>query len=525
MSFHYCASRYGVVLVLALLTTAVAARTASLAESSVAFEVQPSEVTVDMGARSRTELLASLHSSSGTAIAGATLKFISPAGITVRAVPLAFQTTSSQLLWRVDVVGHVGASPTSKLIVLAAYGRAQTSELQTAVATVSLTVRPRLSAASVLQTTIFPAESNVDEFNPLKLTLEVENPTERFAYLRKIAVLAPRYVQLQEPPDGIVTIPPGNDITIPIKLGATQALPGTYSLVIAYRTRLRGNAGPWETAIAQSKITIGIPGVTEAMQYLGIPSLLLLPGVLMIIAFATLFALIARQPAVDLKQPWLLVLAVTLSFFVAFLYPHIAPHNFGEPRDYLRGYDLWDVIYLWVSSIFLGVLAGAIAAVTVQIRKRLLQPHESDSQLDVLQKLQRYRVTGFKLVQLRKRPGPNNEPPGPPMLVLPFGNAESGQLWLVPRARFRSVGVSDEAAKRVTDIEATLEQFDNPHNSIAENARLQRLLVELVKTGLEGNAPDIALSWDGEETSGPRKVDSATYVSGGEAKLAFLHAE
>jgi hypothetical protein len=378
---------------------------------------------------------------------------------------------------------------------------------------------PPQQAADVLKVTLFPSEGNVDELNPLHVTLHVGNPSNRLIAIDRISLLSPAYLTLNGKPPSVIRIAPGESVDIALTLRTNVAVPGTYALVLELFSRFAGTKASWEPAFAQGKVTIGIPGIGDAMQFLGIPSLLLLPGILMIITFAALFGALTHRPAIDAKQPILLVIAVLLSFLTVPIYPWFTRLTLGVPRNYLHGYDLEDVIYLWTMSIVLGAVVAIIAAAIDRwLWNR--QPHETDKPIVVLRKLSSRRVSEFRLAGYRKRPANEGGPVGPLMLALPFGKADDGKMWLVPRVRPYRIKETPSAHNRIDRIGQILESFDNPQNKIPD---ADGELLRTLRAGLA--ASEIRLIWDNGETFGPRQAQSTDYQTVDGDTIVFVGPE
>ena len=294
-------------------------------------------------------------------------------------------------------------------------------------------------------------------------------------------------------------------------LKAKAAIPGTYALVLNFQARFRdAPAAGWEAATAQSKITIGIPGVTEALQFLGIPSLLLLPGVLMILTLVTVLPWLTRLPQIDWKTPGLLLLAILLSFVAAYVYPKVTGYELGVAHDYLQGYDLHDIVWLWSGSMTVGLVAAGVTAVVHRIitciRARyasLYEPQEGEEPIKVLTKLHYHRAP-FKLLQ-RRRAGQLD---GVTMLLLPFGPAPNGQQWLVPRAI-----VTASAAQVTNDIQRLLEKIDTATPGAVNE------LVQKIKSGLSTRPPQVTLRWPEDQNTGPQRVNATDYSDAGGPQL------
>jgi hypothetical protein len=301
---------------------------------------------------------------------------------------------------------------------------------------------------------------------------------------------------------------------VPLTLKASAAIPATYPLVISFAARFRGES-TWEHAITQGKVTIGVPGVSDAMQFLGIPSLLLLPGALMILTFITVLPRFTLRPPIDWKNPSLLVAAVLLSFAAGYLYPCVTKYWLGTERNYLRGYDMSDVGYLWIGSIAIAaVVAAAAGVVTLAARasyrwwKSFNEPQENDLALATLKKLQSHGAP-FKLAAVSKRPAANAPAAAAPpqtMLVLPFGEVKPGQRWVVQQAVFHRIAGAPGAANRAQAITQILEEIDND-----TPGAVGRLLKQ-IEQGLHG---DIIFEWEDDQDLGPRLVIDGEYQSAG----------
>lgn len=503
----------GAAIVLALTNETFAASDAT--DSKPPLEVQPSDVTFDMATAKRAPLVVLLHNPSRRRITRAKLTFVAPAGLDAKVAAAPRLPSSDDLTWRVNVGGDGLAPSPAKLVVLATYAT-DTASASVAASTVTVTLQPPVAATSALKAEVLPPEGIVDERNPLVLRLRIENPTRRAVEIERVELVAPAYVQIASQPAPRKILAAGASDSIPVTLTAKTAIPGTYTLVIAFKARFRGAASGWEPAIAQGKVTVGIPGVSEALQFLGIPSLLLLPGILAIITFTTIFALLTHRAAIDWKQPALLVIAVILSFAAASIYPIVTRYGFGIARDYLHGYDLSDVIYLWIGSILAGLIAAGVAASTVWLvaterakRERdrlaklgLMEPDIADEAIDVLHKLERQAVVRLRLTQMRRR---TDDQHGPVLLALPFGAHAPGERWLVPRAFFSRTGETPESTARVTQVRAALESLER------DDVGAVAALVAAVDQGLA--AGEIALRWGNNNVNGPRKVNDADYIA------------
>ena len=467
-------------MVFAALMAAAAAAPAkdAPAKPELRLEVQPGDIVLDMttGLTGRLRVLA--HNSSSTEVTGK-LNFIAPSGLTAKAVESPSLPAAGDLSWLVEVTATESLPSPAKLVIEFAY-TLRTGSTPTIAATVAtITLAPPQSLVGSIKATLAPAEGSVDELKPFDLRLQIDNPTRRTIEIGPITTLAPppSYIDLK-PGQHTTTIAPGSSIGIPLQVTAKAAIPGTYALLVGFNVRFLNPPGAWEPMTSQGKVTIGIPGITDALQFLGIPSLLLLPGVLMILTFLTVLPWLTQWPEIDWKKPALLLLAVLLSFGAAYAYPTATQRWGGLARDYLRGYELRDVIYVWVGSMAIGL--GAVVAVSILywigrgvrwVIARQNEPQPGDQPLDILKKLRRHRKA-FKLAPRR----PTGDPHAAWKLALPFGETDA-QFWLVQQAQI-SPGAAATAGARGTRIQEWLEAIDNAMPDAIDG------LIKEIETGL-----------------------------------------
>ncbi|MGD0104734.1 MAG: hypothetical protein ABSC06_11925 [Rhodopila sp.] len=484
------------------------------AQPALKLEVQPSELTLDLGQPATGRLLILAHNPDPAALSLATLVPLASAGITATiAQPPA--TTSGDLVWAVDVTADQTAASPAKLVFTLTYaGTGRTAPPAIVSVTATINPPPPLTA-SVLKAVLLPAEGSVEGDTPLDTVLKIDNPSRQAAHVTHVRVIAPeRYVCLgepplkpsiraecrtQAPPDG--TISPGGTLAIPLLLVAKSALPGSYPLVIGFDATLDGLSLGAQPLFAQGKLSLEVRGVSDALQLVGIPSLLLAPGVLAILTGIAAWGLFAGQKAVDLKQvPILLVIAVVLSFGAALLYPILTERYLGVRRDYLLGYDMRDVVYVWVGSMAVGGLFGGVPGLSVWIVRAVqrhcqrLLPSPTDNALNVLEKLDRHHADFLLPAWQSANPGANPQF----MLELPFGDAGAGNRWLVQRAAVRP-GNQAGTQGRIARIRAALE---------VQPSDIARLFKE-IRDGKK--AGEVLVDWERDPELGPQAFPTANY--------------
>jgi hypothetical protein len=474
------------------------------AKPELRLEVQPADIILDMttGLVGRLRVLA--HNSSSTEVTGK-LNFIAPSGLVAKEVESPSLPAAGDLAWLVEVTATESLPSPAKLVIEFAYTFRTGPAPTIAVTVATITLPSPQSLAGNIKAGLAPAEGSVDEFKPFDLRLQIDNPTRRTVEIGPITTLAPSptYIDLK-PGQHTTTIPPGSSISVPLQVTAKAAIPGTYALMVGFNARFLNPPGASEPMTAQSKVTIGIPGVTDALQFLGIPSLLLLPGVLMILTFLTVWPWLTGRPEVDWKKPALLLLAVLLSFGAAYAYPVVTKEWGGLARDYLRGYELRDVIYVWAGSMAIGLGFAIVVSLLYWIGiglRRLAnsnEPQTTDQPLDILKKMRHHRAA-FKLPAKRLASDPNADW----KLALPFGQT-GGQYWLVQQGLIRPTAVP-MAAARGTKIQERLEAIDNSTPGAIDR------LIEEIEAGL--SAEELTQQWDPD--LGPSKVNGTDYVAAG----------
>jgi hypothetical protein len=183
----------------------------------------------------------------------------------------------------------------------------------------------------------------------------------------------------------------------------------------------RGYTG---SQIVSKSIAVGVfAEQSDLMKLLGMPSFLVLPGFLGVMAFA--FCWKRFSPKTDLNlgpaavEFWILV--VTVSIPLIFLYRQVSIW-IGFPRQFPNAYSLADILILWVVSLGLGILAWRGALLWRQIY-RSETPLPEDPPLKVLLKL-RVQRSGLYLPQVQFE--------GETFLRFPPVKDPAGKVWLLP---------------------------------------------------------------------------------------------
>jgi hypothetical protein len=159
---------------------------------------------------------------------------------------------------------------------------------------------------------------------------------------------------------GVIDLPPNMTLApqqsraVPITVTAGNAVqPGKHLLLFEIDLEQVKYGYAWtETLIATQAFTIGILGESEILTAIGVPSFLLLPGFLIVVSFRMLWTGVPPKRRLDLdpKSADFWLIAILLSLGAAFLYPLLTGW-LGQPRNYLEGYGLRDIVNVWFGSV------------------------------------------------------------------------------------------------------------------------------------------------------------------------------
>ncbi|ARN82635.1 hypothetical protein B1812_17780 [Methylocystis bryophila] len=478
---------------------------ASAADGSpLELEVQPSELALDAGQPAHGRLLVLAKNSKRSTIASASLSFIPVTGLTAKIIQNPPLPSAGDLFWILEVTGGETAPVPAKLVIQLTYATAGATNTPIVTATTTTISAPSPASVTALKAAVAPPDGSVEEKTPLDVVLEIDNPTRQTAHIKNIALLAPaNYVEFdpKQPPPSMSEIPPGGRLATPLHITTKKegVVPGTYTLVIGFNAGFSNQSPQWAPATAQAKINVEVRGVSDALQFLNVGSLLLLPGALIILTFIASFSWYSGRAPVDWKNPFLLVVSVILSFVAAEIYPVVTQWR-GDRHDYLKAYQLQDVINVWVGSVAVGGGGGMIAGALLKfIQWWKASPDPADKPIDVLCKLKRHGAD-FWLTAVQRDPN-GDDAAAQLMLVLPFGGAAAGRRWLIQRVRLQQ-GDANGAAARYQTIVSLL-------NGDRGAAVHTKKLVEVVQEGF--NARQVLLSWERSPDVGPVEAADAEY--------------
>ncbi len=370
----------------------------------------------------------------------------------------------------------------------------------TATAQLELKPRSREPLAQVATAAVSLASSVLDESQPVNGYLTVTNPSERGLEVEIVCPASDRLtfdfpalaskglrdcscINGKDGPackDSVTrkfNLTPGEAVPVPISISTKDgAAPGKRK--IAFQTNLSWNdrgCGYTATVVATEDLEVGIFGQSEILTALGIPSLLVLPGVLVMLVFGMLWKAGVRfgRPTAEFpyqtKTPEFWLFAVSLSFIAVLV------GRWVFQRPYLNIYQLSDLMWLWFLSALVGgsVFIACDLAWSAVLRARRRheereKPLPDDDPRKILEKLGRLK-RGVYLPRLGIK-GTDT----PCFRFFAPRQPPDQRCWVVPRIVLR--------VKRDAPA-GTKAQVDNHRGRSGNPAALARLITDGAITG------------------------------------------
>ncbi len=269
-----------------------------------------------------------------------------------------------------------------------------------AAGSLAVTARKPEPAEQVAQVRAETALTALTQFRPGTVYLIVTNASDVPIRVTRIQSSGPKFVTFT-PPDAAAgaTLAPREVRTFPIEVEATETVQtGKHLLVFEVGFTWERAGSVWTgNLVATHPVDVGVVGETEILTLLGVPSFLILPGFLMVTTLSLLWRFLAPRKefpfAIKSQEFW--YFAITLSLITAFAYPLITGLLLRVSRNYLEGYGLNDIVWVWLGSIvvtvgFYGIAAALMTARQAYFKWRMRQrtPSASDTPLVLLRKLQ-----------------------------------------------------------------------------------------------------------------------------------------
>ncbi|MCP4326892.1 MAG: hypothetical protein GY791_00435 [Alphaproteobacteria bacterium] len=318
-------------------------------------------------------------------------------------------------------------------------------------ATLQIDAPPATAVASLVAIEIKGDDTVLSRERPGTIYVVLKNQRARDLQVTEMRWFKPDFVDLwpdradcpRDPPPAAAaprTLAAHGSIVVPVLVcPREQVVPGKYTLLATAHVAADGvTLGALN---ASQAIEIGVLGESELLNLLGVPSLLLLPGFLLLITWRILQAVRPSDGAGEffLKPTeadfWAVAIALSLGF--AFAYPWLTwlllP---GGERNYLISYGLRDLVYVYSAAIVLGILTFGLWRLQAAIRAKLAAaelartvPVAGDGEVDIVQKL----AAAGGAIDLPLAHLKNTAADQALFILSPWSSAET--LWLAPPMR------------------------------------------------------------------------------------------
>ncbi|HMI51832.1 MAG TPA: hypothetical protein VK525_09985 [Candidatus Saccharimonadales bacterium] len=365
----------------------------SVCAQAVAVEVQPSAIPAAVS-YSEVQARVILKNPTSSAITGLLLSAMTNDGFEIQIGTQSAKSLGAgqSVVWPIKIKNLNRARIPGTILLDAEY-RAATGGTQHAFATVAITAEPDGTTKPVEAS----IEGNFDAVSqqrpgtgsllvtnnlsvPVQISVHAHSPENTFvAPDVESFEVAPRSVTAKE-----------------IKLNAEkQVTPGTYYVVFELEAQWNLGAAVEKRRLVVSKqATAGVFFESEVLKALGVPSLLVLPGCLVIFTMQLLLTLgiwglknDSKLPELTISSPGFWIVAISFSGLFAIGYTWVTHHN------YILRYGPEDVRNVWLVSIAFGIAFYLLLAGSTARHRRDYIPTADDTPTTILKKLSKNRLT------------------------------------------------------------------------------------------------------------------------------------
>ena len=260
---------------------------------------------------------------------------------------------------------------------------------------VEVTRRQLESPEDIAEVKLLASPETLRDRQKTVLTLSVTNKWHDSITVAAIDMPSESYLEIAGEPQANLDIPAYSTALIPLEVQVKDViLPGKYTYGLTVDITWGPAQSPSHGRLAiEREFTLSVLGESELLTALGLPSLLVLPGYLIIVAYLAIRLRAGEQDTLPLwkqmTRPKTILLALTLSLAVNYGY------QLRTGRQFLLGYGWSDIWTLWWFSIVAGAAAACVvrliqfARQTSETRLREDRTYrEDDSPIDVLAALQ-----------------------------------------------------------------------------------------------------------------------------------------
>jgi hypothetical protein len=433
------------------------------------------------------------------------------------------ETLYGDLVWSVAITRPVTGVNLGNIYFLAVYrlrhndGR---QEVRTAEATVTVKARPPDAIEQRLEARLETAVETLLDRQVGHAYLVVQNKAEMPITITAISLFASPEISYTTAAWGNgFTLAAQQARTLPITLTAADALlPGKQTVLIQVDASWESNGQPQQgTVVLKKEVTLGVFGESELLGIFSIPSLLFVPGFVLMGMLILLSGKVYPKAlplglALDVKQPEFWFLSITASLITVLIYPWLTWSTstllsfiLRQPigaRDFTRIYGFHDILILWLLALIASVVLWAVISACIwgwrywvalceeQQRKAEEQQRRAEEQLraDLTPAATDTAVTALRKIADNKSPltlpqkSLVQEGKTVPVFVLPTAFPESGKVWVAPPIVVRLLEKSEARQKQLDDL------LREPNQTATILSRLTEWL--------DPAKPIVAVEWD-----------------------------
>ena len=379
-----------------------------LAQSADAVKMELAPASIQLGAGDTDQVMLTVRNDGGTAIKSLHLCWSNDLGLAVS--PANMDEVSIEphgvLAWPLLISQKQPGRTVGKLQFWLTYnsaGCAADAKPQgfsgIAVAALDVQERPPMDIGKLVTLQLEAAVDQLNEENGADLYVVVTNTASVPVRVTRIDTFQSPSIVIQplSPPAADGTIGPQTSKTFPLKAKATNSVvPGSERVVIVVDLEWTDAGATRQGTLSTGQtLPVGVYGESDLLKAVGVPSFLLLPGVLLLATFYALWTRIA--PKKSLGSPLSLVETALISVSLSLL--AVPAYQLKTGRNLMRGYGVQDVINVWFGSIFVAFLvwvfiAGGMALWARHKKKRdddlamERTPAKEDSPVQMLKRMQ-----------------------------------------------------------------------------------------------------------------------------------------
>jgi hypothetical protein len=307
----------------------------------------------------------------------------SPAGATVTPAAPQRLGAGATSVYSLSLPPWGRAGPPSAISLLAKFRTAAGSPQATGTAVELLPPTP-IDVDKIASVEIKASLATLRSDHTEPVYLLVTNKSARPLTVEKVLSKSPSFITFDDLQTK-VEVAPGQTAILTLDAEAgPRVVPGEHQLVFRL---VASSGGTRFNLVASQAAKVGVTGEAEALAVFGVPSLLVLPGFLLIAAASIFWRLRIFRKDWDgdafpfaLKEPEFWVLAVIFSIAIVFVAK-------CAKIDLLGQYGLEDLVLVWIASMLLGV-AIYLCVIPLRNRKRAARvPGADDDPLQLLAKL------------------------------------------------------------------------------------------------------------------------------------------